>query len=154
MLPANGVAYEVPPVAYDPGNIFAKILRGEIPAFRVYEDECTFAFMDVMPQADGHTLVLPKAPAENLFDLDPEMAAAVMRSGQKIARAVKQAFNADGITLMQFNGPVAGQTVFHFHLHVLPRYADQPLRSHGRKMADAAMLEEHARRIREALKSG
>jgi histidine triad (HIT) family protein len=141
-------------MSYDPDNIFAKILRGEIPAVRVYEDDRTLAFMDVMPQADGHTLVLPKAPAENIFDLDPEMAAAVIRSGQKVARAVKQAFNADGITLMQFNGPVAGQTVFHFHLHVLPRYADQPVRSHGRKMADSVVLEEHARRIRAALKTG
>lgn len=139
-------------MAYDPNNIFARILRGEVPAYRVHEDERTLAFLDVMPQSDGHTLVLPKAPAENLFDLDPEMAAAVMRAGQRIAGAVKRAFNADGITLMQFNGPVAGQTVFHFHLHVVPRYAGQPLRSHGRKMADAALLEEHARRIREALR--
>ena len=154
MLPAKAPAHEVPAVAYDPNNIFAKILRGEIPAFRVHEDEWTLAFMDVMPQSDGHTLVLPKAPAENLFDLDPEMAAAVIRSGQKVARAVKAAFNADGITLMQFNGPVAGQTVFHFHLHVLPRYADQPLRNHGRKMADPTVLEDHARRIRAALESG
>jgi histidine triad (HIT) family protein len=138
-------------VAYDTSNIFARILRGEVPAFRVYEDEHTLAFMDVMPQSDGHTLVLPKASAENIFDLDPEQAAAVMRTGQKIACAVKQAFQADGITLMQFNGPVAGQTVFHFHLHVVPRYADQPLRSHGRAMADAGVLEENARRIRAAL---
>jgi histidine triad (HIT) family protein len=138
-------------VAYDPDNIFAKILRGQVPACRVYEDEHTLAFMDVMPQADGHTLVLPKSPAENIFDLDPGMAAAVMRTGQKIAKAVKQAFNADGITLMQFNGPVAGQTVFHFHLHVVPRYAEEPLRTHGRKMADPKLLEEHARRIRAAL---
>jgi histidine triad (HIT) family protein len=138
-------------VAYDPDNIFAKILRGQVPAYRVYEDEHTLAFMDVMPQSDGHTLVLPKSPAENIFDLDPEMAVAVMRTGQRIAKAVKQAFNADGITLMQFNGPVAGQTVFHFHLHVVPRYAEVPLRTHGRKMADAKLLEEHARRLREAL---
>jgi histidine triad (HIT) family protein len=138
-------------MAYDPNNIFAKILRGEIPAYRVYEDAQTIAFLDVMPQSDGHTLVLPKAPAENLFDLDPDMAAAVIRTTQKVARAVRSAMNADGITLMQFNGPVAGQTVFHFHMHIVPRYADQPLRSHGRKMADAAVLEEHARRIRAAL---
>jgi histidine triad (HIT) family protein len=138
-------------MAYDPDNIFAKILRGQMSAVRVYEDEHTLAFMDVMPQSDGHTLVLPKAPAENIFDLDPAMAAAVMRTGQKIAKAARQAFNADGITLMQFNGPVAGQTVFHFHLHIVPRFADQPLRSHGRKMADAKLLEEHARRLRAAL---
>ena len=141
-------------MAYDNSNIFAKILRGEIPAFRVYEDEHTLAFMDVMPQSDGHTLVLPKAPAENIFDLDPEMAAAVIKTGQKIARAVKKAFDADGIMLIQYNGPVAGQTVLHFHLHIVPRYADEPLRSHGRKMAEAAVLEEHARRIRDALKGG
>ena len=138
-------------MAYDPNNIFAKILRGEIPAFRVFEDEHTLAFLDVMPQSDGHTLILPKAAAENLFDLDADMAVAVMRSAQRIALAVKQAFNADGITLMQFNGAVAGQTVFHFHLHIVPRYAGQPLRTHGRKMADATLLEEHARRVREAL---
>lgn len=141
-------------MAYDPSNIFAKILRGEIPAYRVYEDERTLAFMDVMPQSDGHTLVVPKSPAENIFDLDPVMAAAVIQSGQKLARAVKHAFNADGVMLVQYNGPAAGQTVFHFHLHVVPRYADQPLRSHGRSMADARLLEEHAQRIRAALQAG
>jgi histidine triad (HIT) family protein len=138
-------------MAYDANNIFARILRGEVPAFRVYEDEHTLAIMDVMPQADGHTLVLPKAPAENLFELDPDMAGAVIRTAQKIAGAVRKAFAADGVTLMQFNGEAAGQTVFHFHLHVLPRHARQPLRSHGRTMADSAVLEEHARRIRAAL---
>jgi len=138
-------------VAYDRNNIFAKILRGEIPAHKVFEDEQTLVFMDVMPQSDGHTLVVPKAAAENLFDLDPAMAAAVMRTTQWVAHGVKRAFNADGITLMQFNGPVAGQTVFHFHMHVLPRYADQPLRSHGRSMAEPRILEEHARMIRAAL---
>lgn len=138
-------------MAYDRNNIFAKILRGEIPATRVFEDEHTLAFMDVMPQSDGHTLVVPKAPAENLFDLDPEMAATVMRNGQIIAAAVKRAFNADGITLMQFNGAEAGQTVFHFHLHIVPRYAGQPLRTHGHNMADPALLEEQARRIRKEL---
>lgn len=140
-------------MSYDPSNIFAKILRGEVPAFRVYEDEHTLAILDVMPQADGHTLVLPKAPAENIFDLEPDMAAAVMRTGQKIARAVHRAFQADGVTLMQFNGPAAGQTVFHFHLHVLPRRAGQPLRSHARSMADSSVLEEHAQRIRAALQA-
>lgn len=138
-------------MAYDPGNIFAKILRGEIPAHRVYEDEHTLVIMDVMPQSDGHALVLPKAPAENLFELDPEMAAAVMRTGQKVAVAAMKAFDADGVTLMQFNGPAAGQTVFHFHLHVLPRREGQPLRSHGRAMADPAVLAAHARRLQEAM---
>ena len=138
-------------MGYDKNNIFAKIIRGEIPAFRVYEDEKILAFMDVMPQSEGHTLVLPKAEAENLFDLDPEMAAAVIKAGQKIARAVRKAFAADGIMLVQYNGAVAGQRVSHFHLHIVPRYADTPLRSHGRTMAEPAVLEEHARRIREAL---
>ncbi len=141
-------------MAYDPNNIFAKILRGEVASCRVYEDEHTLAIMDVMPQADGHTLVLPKSPAENIFDLDPDAATAVIRTAQKIARGVRTAFAADGVTLMQFNGAAAGQTVFHFHLHVLPRHADRPLHSHGRRMADPATLEEHARRIREALREG
>jgi histidine triad (HIT) family protein len=138
-------------VAYDPNNIFARILRGEVPAHKVYEDEHTLAFMDVMPQADGHTLVVPKAAAENLFDLDPAMAAAVIRTTQKVAAAVRRAFAADGITLMQFNGPAAGQTVFHFHMHILPRRDGQPLRSHGRQMADGAVLAGHAQKIREEL---
>jgi histidine triad (HIT) family protein len=138
-------------MAYDQNNIFAKILRGEIPAYRVYEDDRTLAFLDVMPQSDGHTLVLPKAPAENLFDLDPELAAAVMHTVQKVAGAIHKAFNADGITLMQYNGPVAGQTVFHFHMHIVPRYAERALRSHGRSKAEPEVLEEHARRIRETL---
>ncbi len=135
-------------MAYDPNNIFAKILRGEMPAFRIHEDERTLVIMDVMPQSDGHVLVLPKSPAENIFDLEPAMAAAVIQVGQQAARAVRQAFNSDGVTLMQFNGPIAGQTVFHFHLHVIPRYAGQPLRSHARGMAEAALLEAQAARIR------
>jgi len=140
-------------VAYDPNNIFAKIMRGEIPAHKVWEDDATIAILDVMPQSDGHTLVIPKAPAENLFELDPAMAAAVMRTGQRVALAVRRAFQPDGITLMQFNGAEAGQTVFHFHLHVVPRYAGQALRSHGRSFAEPAVLEEHAARLAAALKA-
>ena len=138
-------------MAYDPNNIFAKILRGEVPAYLVYEDDRTLVIMDAMPQSDGHCLVLPKAPAENIFDLDPAMAAAVIQVGQKVARAAMAAFEADGIMLAQYNGPAAGQSVFHFHLHVVPRYADRPLRTHGRGMADAKLLEEQARRLRTAL---
>jgi histidine triad (HIT) family protein len=140
-------------VAYDPNNIFARIIRGEAPACRVFEDEVTLAFMDVMPQSDGHTLVLPKAPAENLFDLDPRMASAIILTTQKLARAVRVAFNPAGVTIMQFNGAEAGQTVFHFHMHIVPRYAGQPLRSHGRGMADKVLLEEHAARLRAALQA-
>lgn len=138
-------------MAYDSNNIFARILRGEIPAYRVYEDERTLAFLDVMPESDGHTLVLPKAPAENLFDLDPEMAAALIRTVQTVARAVRKAFQPDGITLIQYNGAAAGQSVFHFHMHIVPRYAGRELRSHGRAMAEGTLLAEHAQRIREAL---
>lgn len=140
-------------MAYDPNNIFAKILRGEVPSHTVYEDEATIAILDVMPQSDGHTLVIPKAPAENLFDLEPGMAQAVMRTGQRLALAVRRAFSPDGVTLMQFNGAEAGQTVFHFHLHVVPRYAGQALRSHGRGFADPAVLTEHASRVKAALAS-
>jgi histidine triad (HIT) family protein len=141
-------------VAYDPNNIFAKILRGEIPAHKVYEDDSTIAILDVMPQADGHTLIVPKAQAENLLDLDPKVAEAVMRAGQRVALAAWQAFQPDGVTLMQFNGAEAGQTVFHFHLHVIPRYAGQPLRAHGRGFADPAVLAGHAARLRTALGNG
>lgn len=140
-------------MAYDPNNIFAKILRGEVPSHKVWEDETTIAILDVMPQSDGHTLVIPKAPAENLFELDTAMAEAVMRTGQRMALAVRRAFHPDGVTLMQFNGAEAGQTVFHFHLHVVPRYAGQALRTHGRGFADPAVLAEHAARLRSAVEA-
>jgi len=138
-------------MAYADDNVFAKILRGEVPAHKVYEDQSTVAILDVMPQSDGHTLVIPKARAENIFDLDPEMAKAVITTGQRIAKALRAAFEPDGLLLMQFNGPAAGQSVFHFHLHVIPRWADQPLRSHGRGMADHDVLAGHAARICAAL---
>jgi histidine triad (HIT) family protein len=138
-------------MAYDRNNIFAKILRGEAPAQRVWEDAQTIAILDVMPQSDGHTLVLPKSPAENLFDLDDDGMAAVMRTSRLIARGLKVAFEPDGVLLMQFNGAAAGQTVFHFHMHVVPRYADKALRTHGRGFADAGLLADQATRLRAAL---
>jgi histidine triad (HIT) family protein len=138
-------------MAYDSDNIFAKILRNEIPAIKVYEDEKTLAFMDVMPQSPGHTLVICKTPAENLFDLDMSAGSAVLATTQKIALAVKNAMQADGIMLNQFNGPAAGQTVMHFHMHIVPRFADMPLRKHHGEMEDMAVLEGHAIKIREAL---
>ena len=141
-------------MAYDPKNIFAKILRGEVPAHKIYEDASTIAILDVMPQSDGHTLIIPKAEAENLFDLEPAMAEAVIRVSQRIARAVRTAFQPDGVTLMQFNGAEAGQTVFHFHLHVIPRYLGQPLRAHGTGFADPAVLAKHAAQLRAVLASG
>ena len=138
-------------MSYDNDNIFAKILRGEIPAHKVYEDEHTLAFMDVMPQSPGHTLVIPKTPAENLFDLDPAAGAAVLATTQKVAAAVKSAVQADGIMLNQFNGPAAGQTVFHFHIHIVPRFEGVALRRHSGEMEDPEVLAAHAGKIRAAL---
>ena len=138
-------------MSYDANNIFAKILRGEIPSHKVYEDEHTLAFMDVMPQAGGHTLVIPKMPSRNLLDADPKALGALMASVQKVANAVKQAFGAEGVLIQQFNEPAAGQTVFHLHFHVLPRAEGVPLKPHSGKMADHALLAEHAAKIRAAL---
>lgn len=137
--------------AYDPHNIFAKILRGEIPAHRVYEDEHSLAFMDVMPQGEGHTLVIPKAPARGLLDADPASLAALMTSVQKVARAVKAAFSAEGLTIFQYNEPAGGQTVFHLHVHIIPRHAGVSLQRHEGGMADNGVLAAHAERIRAAL---
>jgi len=138
-------------MAYDNDNIFAKILRGEIPAHTVYEDDHTLAFLDVMPQAPGHTLVIPKQQAENLFDLDLDAGTAVLRTAQKIAGAVRDAFGADGIMLNQLNGPAAGQTVFHFHMHVVPRFDGVPLRRHTGDMENPEVLAEQAEKIRARL---
>lgn len=140
--------------AYDPQNIFARILRGEIPAQTVYEDAHTLAFMDVMPQGDGHTLVIPKAPARGLLDADPASLAAVMATVQRVAAAVRTAFSADGLTLFQYNEPAGGQTVFHLHVHILPRFDGKPLKRHEGGMADPAVLKDHAARIRAALDAG
>jgi len=138
---------------YDRNNIFAKILRGEIPAYKVYEDDHALAFMDVMPQSDGHSLVIPKIEATNLFEASPESLGKVIVAAQTIAKASQQAFNADGITIMQFNGSAAGQTVFHLHFHVIPRYEGKPLRSHAREMADGNMLATQAELLKAALKN-
>jgi len=138
-------------MSYDANNIFAKILRGEIPCHKVHEDEHTLAFMDVMPQVDGHTLVIPKMPSRNLLDADPKALGSLMASVQKVANAAKQAFGAEGVLIQQFNEPAAGQTVFHLHFHVLPRSAGIALRPHTGKMADHALLAEHAAKIRAVL---
>jgi histidine triad (HIT) family protein len=138
-------------MAYDPTNIFARILRGEIPSHTVYEDDQTLAFMDIMPQADGHTLIVPKAEGEAIFDLPPEALAATILTTQRIAQAVKKAFDPPGILVAQLNGAAAGQSVFHLHFHVVPRYAGTDLRLHAGEMADPAVLAEHAARIRAAL---
>lgn len=136
---------------YDPSNIFAKILRGEIPCNKIYEDAHTLAFMDVMPQADGHALVLPKAASRNLLDADPQALAALMAATQKVARAAMSAFDAGGVLIKQYNEAAAGQTVFHLHVHVIPRHEGQELRPHSGKMADPAVLAKHAAMIKARL---
>jgi len=136
--------------AYDADNIFAKILAGEVPATRVYEDAKTLAIMDIMPRADGHVLVLPKAPSRNILDIGAGDLAAVMATAQKIARAQMKAFAADGITVQHFCEGAGGQVVFHTHVHVLPRHEGVALRPPG-QMADGALLAEHAGKIRAAL---
>lgn len=138
-------------MSYDRSNVFARILRGEIPAHKVYEDEHTLAFMDVMPQSDGHTLVIPKVEAENLFDLPPDALAATILTTQRVARAVQKAFDAPGLLIAQLNGRGAGQSVFHIHFHVLPRYAGIDLKFHAREMADPKLLADQAAKIRAAL---
>ncbi len=136
---------------YDPENIFAKILKGEIPSNKVYEDDLTFAFMDIMPRADGHTLVIPKNQARNILDVDSVDLAAVMTSVQKIARGLVQAFDADGILIQQFNEPAAGQIVYHLHFHVIPRHEGVKLKPPASEMADQEILQSNAYRLRAAL---
>ncbi len=137
--------------AYDNSNIFARILRGELPSHRVYEDDAVVAFMDVMPQGTGHTLVLPRAPSRNILDADPAVLAETIAIVQRIARAAKEAFAADGVTVIQFNEPASGQTVFHLHFHIIPRFAGVPLKPHSGKMEDNEILAENAERLRRAL---
>lgn len=138
-------------MAYDPNNIFAKILRGEIPSVRVFEDEHTLAFMDIMPQVEGHTLVIPREAAEDMLDLSAEGAAALIRTTQRVTRAVKTALAAPGIMLMQLNGAAAGQTVQHVHFHILPRQAGIDMRLHARSMVKPETLEPVAAKIRACL---
>ena len=136
---------------YDNANIFAKILRGEITCHKVYEDEHTLAFMDVMPMADGHCLVIPKAPSRGLLDADPAVLAKLMPLVQKVARAAVKATGADGFQLRQYNEGAAGQTVFHLHFHILPMKDGVPLRPHTGKMADHALLAEQAEKIKKEM---
>lgn len=137
-------------MAYDNQNIFARILRGEIPCIKLYEDERTLAFMDIMPQADGHALVIPKEAAETLLELSDEGAAACIQTAKKVAAAVKKATDAPGIVIFQLNGPAAGQTVPHYHVHVLPSSLAALGRGHASKMEDTAKLQAIAEKIRAA----
>lgn len=139
--------------AYDPSNVFAKILRGELPSQTVYEDAETLAIMDIMPRADGHVLVIPKAPCRNIFDAPPEALKAVALTTQKLGRAVTAAFAADGLTIQQFNEPAGGQVVFHLHVHVMPRFEGVALKPHTGAMEKPEILAAHAEKIRAALKN-
>jgi histidine triad (HIT) family protein len=138
-------------MAYDTNNIFARILRGELPKVAVYEDALTLAFLDIAPSVEGHTLVITKEPAVGILDLSPEGAAALIKTTQKVAKAVKAGLGCAGVMLVQLNGEAAGQSVPHIHFHVLPREHGLELRLHGRAMANAAALEPVAAKIRAAL---
>ena len=138
-------------VRYDPDNIFAKILRGELPAHSVYEDERALAFLDIMPRAPGHSLVIPKRPARNLLDVEPDDLAHVMKVAQRIAKASMTVFAADGITLQQFNEPAGGQVVFHLHVHVIPRRSGVALVPPATHREQASVLADQARQLAAAL---
>lgn len=137
--------------AYDTDNIFAKILRGEIPSHKILETEDILAIMDVMPQADGHALVLPKGSCRNMLDASPTIFGSLFAAVQKVAIAGKAAFEADGVLIQQFNEAPAGQSVFHLHVHVIPRHAGVPLRAHSGEMADQTLLATQAQTYRAAL---
>jgi histidine triad (HIT) family protein len=137
--------------AYDPDNIFAKIIRGEIPSHKVYEDDDVLVMMDIFPQSSGHTLVIPKAPSRNIFDADPAVLARTIGTVQRVANAVRTALEPDGIRIAQFNEAPAGQSVFHLHFHVIPAYEGIELGRHGQGKADDAELAAQARAIAAAL---
>jgi histidine triad (HIT) family protein len=138
--------------AYDSNNVFAKILRGELPSHKVYENEKAFAFLDIMPRAPGHTLVIPKAPVRNILDIAPDDLAALMKTTQTIARAAMTVFAADGLTIQQFNEPAGGQVVFHLHVHVIPRKIGIALKPPASFKEDPAVLSDQALKLAAALK--
>ena len=138
--------------AYDPSNIFAKILRGEIPCYKVYENDHVLAFLDIMPRVTGHTLVIPKAPARNILDITPDDFAHVARGTHKIAAAAMKAFKAEGITVQQFSEAASGQVVYHLHMHVMPRHDGIALLPPASRKEDGKVLEENAAKLIAALK--
>jgi histidine triad (HIT) family protein len=140
--------------AYDTNNIFAKILRGEFPCYKVYENDHVLAFLDIMPRSSGHTLVIPKAPARNILDISADDFAHVARSTHRIARAAMQAFEADGITVQQFSEPASGQVVYHLHMHVMPRHEGVALLPPASRKEDVKVLEDNAAKLIAALKDG
>ena len=133
--------------AYDPNNIFAKILRGELPCYKVYEDDKAIAFLDIMPRAPGHTLVLPKAPARNLLDIGADDLAHVAKVAQKVAKAGMTALGADGITVQQFNEGPGGQVVFHLHVHVIPRKSGVPMKPPASEKEKPDVLADIAKKL-------
>jgi histidine triad (HIT) family protein len=138
-------------MSYDDNNVFAKILRGELPCQKVYETDRVLAFMDIMPRGDGHALVIPKAKARNILDVEPDDLAELMKAVQVVGRAVKAAFSADGLTIQQFNESAGGQVVFHLHVHVIPRFDGVPLRPHTGEMEKPDVLAANAEKIRAVL---
>jgi histidine triad (HIT) family protein len=138
-------------MSYDPNNVFANVLRGELPCHKIYEDEDTLAFLDIMPRAEGHALVITKEKARDLFDVSPEALAKLMAVVQKLSPQIKEAVGADGVLIAQFNGAAAGQTVFHLHVHIIPRKEGTELKPHAGIMADQAQLAATAEKIREQL---
>ena len=143
---------EIAMTSYDPNNIFAKILRGELPAHKVFENDKVFAFLDIMPRAPGHTLVIPKAPARTILDIAPDDLAHVIKATQTIAQAAMTVFAADGLTVQQFNEPAGGQVVFHLHVHVIPRKIGVALKPPASFKEDPAVLSDHALKLAAALK--
>jgi histidine triad (HIT) family protein len=140
--------------AYDPNNIFAKILRGELPCYKVYEDDKAFAFLDIMPRALGHTLVLPKSPVRNILDVSPEDLSHVAKVAQKVAKAAMTAFSADGVTVQQFNEGAGGQVVFHLHVHVIPRKSGVPMKPPASEKEKPEVLADAAKKLAAALAAG
>jgi histidine triad (HIT) family protein len=138
--------------SYDPNNVFAKILRGELPAYKVYEDERAFAFLDIMPRAPGHTLVIPKSPARTFLDVAPDDLSHLIKVTQTIAKAAVAVFAADGLTIQQFNEPAGGQVVFHLHVHIIPRKTGVPMKPPASVKEESAVLADQALRLTAALK--
>ena len=138
-------------MTYDSNNVFAQILRGEMPSYPVYEDEKTYAFMDIMPASKGHTLVIPRSEAVNIFELEPDYISAVAKTSKLIAEAIKEALSPSGVLITQLNGADAGQTVFHYHVHIIPVYSESPMKIHTNKMENKGLLETTANEIKKRI---
>ena len=138
-------------MAYDTNNVFAQILEGKMPAHKVFENDHTLAFLDIMPASVGHTLIIPKAAAQNIFELEHAPGAAVFKTTKKVARGIQASLMPTGLIVTQLNGTDAGQTVFHYHMHIIPVYKKMPLRLHGKDTADTEALAKTAKIIKQAV---